>query len=202
LSVGYTGVRGCAGTAPGGTLATVDEARHDLPDAFFAGVKELSERLSCSPLDLLAVMAGQSGVQADAQHRTSRATGLIQLMPKTLRGLGWVDGPDAFRRLSAVEQLPYVQKYFQPFVRHGLGSSGRLYQALFLPGTLARGSDPDTVVCASDGPFADAYAANTDLDPRGRGRITVADLTGRVDKARTDPRWAALVARLAAVTAA
>lgn len=179
----------------------MEETPLDLPDEFFVGVRRLSVSLSCGALDLLAVMDGQSGVRADAQHRTSRATGLIQLMPKTLRGLGWVDGPDAFRRLSAVEQLPYVQKYFQPFVRHGLGSSGRLYQALFLPGTLARGSAPDTVVCSADGPFADAYAANTDLDPRGQGKITVADLTARVDRVRTGPRWAWLAGRLASVRA-
>jgi hypothetical protein len=175
---------------------------HALPDRFFVDIATLCQSLSCNPLDMLAVMANQSGVRPDAQHRTSRATGLIQLMPKTLRGLGLVDGPDAFRRLTAVEQLPYVQKYFQPFVRHGLGSSGRLYQALFLPGTLARGSDPDTVVCGSDGPFADAYAANTDLDPFSRGTITVADLTARVDRVRTGPLWTSLVTSLAAVTAA
>ena len=177
---------------------SVDDPGPELPDLFFAGLRRLGESLSCEPLDLLAVMASQSGVRADAQHRISRATGLIQLMPTTLRGLGWVDGPDGFRRLSAVGQLPYVQRYFQPFVPHGLGSPGRLYQALFLPGTLARGSTPETVVCGSDGPFADAYAANTDLDQSGHGRITVANLTARVDRARAGERWESLAARLLA----
>jgi hypothetical protein len=179
----------------------VDDTCPGLPDQFFIDLQRLCGSLSCVPLDLLAVMANQSGVRADAQHRTSRATGLIQLTPMTLRGLGWATGPDAFRRLTAVEQLPYVQKYFQPFVRHGLGSSGRLYQTLFLPGTLARGSAPDTVVCGSDGPFADAYAANTDLDWHGRGRITVADLTARVDRVRVGIRWESLTARLATLKA-
>ena len=180
----------------------VEDAFKDLSDQFFLDLRTMCKSLSCDPLDMLAVMASQSAVRAGAQHRSGRATGLIQLMPKTLRGLGWVDGPDSFRRLTAAEQLPYVQKYFQPFVRHGLGSAGRLYQALFLPGTLAADSTPETVVCGRDGPFADAYAANTDLDPRGLGKITVADLTARVDKVRSGPIWAQLVARFESVRAA
>lgn len=176
-----------------------DDRSADLPDQFFGELVRVGASLCCQPDDLLAVMATESEVRPDAQHRSSRATGLIQFMPTTLRGLGWTDGPDAFRRLPAVEQLIYVQKYFQPFVRHGLGSSGRLYQATFLPGTLARGAHPQTVVCAKDGPFADAYAANTNLDADGDGAITVGDLTTSIDRARQSPRWRALALRLATV---
>lgn len=173
----------------------------DLPDQFFVELTRVCQSLGCDPADLLAVIASESQVRPDAQHKSSRATGLIQFMPKTLQGLGWTDGPDAFRRLPAVAQLTYVQKYFQPFVRHGLGSSGRLYQATFLPGTLARGADPATVVCAKDGPFADAYAANAGLDADGDGAITVAELTARTDRVRQGAHWESLMARLNAACA-
>jgi hypothetical protein len=78
----------------------------------------------------------ESGVNPWAQNPHGKATGLIQFMPKTLVGMGWTAGPDAFKVLTAEAQMPYVHRYLAPWKKYGLGSAGRLYQATFRPGTL------------------------------------------------------------------
>jgi Transglycosylase SLT domain len=151
--------------------------------------------LQCAPKDMLGVMESESSVRPDAQNPNGKATGLIQFMPSTLTGLGWTDGPDAFRQLTAEQQLPFVKRYFAPHVVRGLGSAGQLYQATFLPATLP-GSSEETVMAAPGGPNASAYTANRLLDTNRDGKITVSDLTARINNVRQGDRWNALTARL------
>ncbi|MFC0618062.1 DUF2272 domain-containing protein [Deinococcus budaensis] len=168
----------------------------DLPDAFFAGVQAVAAALGARPLHLLQVMMAESGLRPDAHNPRGHASGLIQFMPATLARLGWAAGDEAFRRLSAEAQLPYVERYYRPYRAAGLTSTARLYQATFLPATLAGGSDPATVLAARDGPSAQAYAANSGLDRRGDGTIRVADLTAAVERRCQGPRWEEARARL------
>jgi hypothetical protein len=193
LSTAYLKVSGAAPS--GGATGRAD----DLPDEFFVALRGVCARIGCDPADLLAVMMSESNVSPTAQHTGSKATGLIQFMPATLKGLGWTAGPDAFRQVSAVDQLDYVERYYRPYAKYGLGSAGRLYQATFLPATMPSGSDPGTVVCGKDGPYASAYAANTGLDMDRDGTISVGDLTARTAAKRKGARWDALMARLAAI---
>ncbi|MEW6371132.1 MAG: hemopexin repeat-containing protein [Pseudomonadota bacterium] len=165
-----------------------------LSDAFFLELKAVCDRLQCDPRDLLGVMESESGVQPWRRHPSGVATGLIQFMPETLSGLGWTDGREAFARLSAEEQLPFVERYYRPHVGQ-LSSAGRLYQATFLPATLPN-SNEETVIAAPGGPHADAYRANLVLDTNGDRQITVSDLTARVQAVRSGPRWDALMQRL------
>jgi peptidoglycan hydrolase-like protein with peptidoglycan-binding domain len=171
----------------------------DLSDAFFVAVKSVSAAIGATPEDLLGVMMSESGVNPWAQNPHGKATGLIQFMPKILVGMGWTAGPDAFKALTAEAQMPYVQRYFAPWKKYGLGSAGRLYQATFLPGTLRNGSAETTVICGVNGPLAWAYKANPGLDMDKDGRITVGDLTARVASVQRGPRWNAILARLRAV---
>jgi Transglycosylase SLT domain len=166
---------------------------------FFAALRVVCADLGCAPLDMLGLMMRESGVRPTAQHHLTKAAGLIQLMPATLKRLGWGSSPEEFVRVSAAQQLAYVYRYFAPYARHGLDSAGRLYQATFLPATLSHGPAPGTVVCAEEGPFADAYAANAGLDIDGDGAITVGDLTALIDRHRVGSRWNFLVDRLAGV---
>lgn len=168
----------------------------DLSDAFVAGVRDVATDLGCAPLDLLGVMMSESDVDPSAQNPLGGATGLIQFMPAILSGLGWVDGQDAFARLAAEDQLPYVQKFFAPYARHGLTSPGRLYQATFLPGTLAAGQGPGTVLAAAGGPHTQAYTANRGLDVDGDGAITIGDLDARIAAVQTGRRWTDLASRI------
>lgn len=165
-----------------------------LSDGFFSQLKAVCDRLRCDPADLLAVMEGESNVQPWAQHRKSKATGLIQFAPQTLTGLGWTEGPDAFRQLSAEQQLPFVERFYRPHTGM-LGSAGRLYQAAYLPATLPNSTE-DTVIAAPGGPHADAYRDNPALDTNRDGQVTVSDLTARAQAVRGGARWEALMLRL------
>jgi hypothetical protein len=104
----------------------------DLTPVFFVELRAMSARLGCDPFDMLRVMCAESQVSASAVNPASGASGLIQLMPFNLPGVGWHGTPQAFRQLTAEAQLPYVERYFEPWKRYGLTSVNRLYQAVFL----------------------------------------------------------------------
>lgn len=170
----------------------------DLSDAFFDLVRSTSETLGCQPIDLLGVMMNESGVRATARNQSSDASGLIQFMPTILVGLGWDAGPAAFRELTAEQQMPYVERFFRPYVNQGLSPAARLYQATFLPATLGLGSELDTAICGiRDGDrYPQAYQANVGFDTDHKGYITVGDLQQAIDRACHGARWEEIVARL------
>jgi hypothetical protein len=166
----------------------------DLSPAFFVELRAMCARLGCDPFDMLRVMCAESQVSASAVNAASGASGLIQLMPFNMPGVGWHDTPQAFRQLSAEAQLPYVERYFEPWKQYGLNSVNRLYQAVFLPGTLSRGSADSTVICERNGFLAAAYAANASVDQGNKGFITVGDLRAAVEQRTTGQRWREIVA--------
>jgi hypothetical protein len=168
----------------------------DLSDGFFDAVRTTSETLGCTPMDLLGVMMNESGVKATAHNANGDASGLIQFMPKTLENLGWTQGHELFRQLSAEEQMPYVEAYFRPYVSQGLSPAARLYQATFLPATLSLGSSLDTVICERDGRNAFAYGPNQGFDREQKGYITVGDLQAAIDRACHGARWDEISSRL------
>jgi hypothetical protein len=168
----------------------------DLSDGFFDTLKDICTRLGCEPIDLLSVMMSESEVRATAHNPNGDASGLIQFMPNILVGLGWTNGPGAFRQLSAEEQLPFVEKFFSPFASKGLSPAARLYQATFLPATLDLGSDPDTVICQQGGIHSFAYAPNRGFDQNDDGMITVGELQTFIDRRTQGPRWKEMVSRL------
>src|SRR5262245_45585647 len=70
----------------------------DLSDGFFDKLREVCRNLKCEPLDLLKVMMSESAVRATAHNPNGHASGLIQIMPDNLPGLGWKKGHEAFRQ--------------------------------------------------------------------------------------------------------
>lgn len=83
-------------------------------DAFIKGVEGIAKRLGVDPSWLLNVMAFESSLNAHAANPTSSGRGLIQFMNPTARRMG-LSGSDAFTHMSAMQQLPFVEKYFAPF---------------------------------------------------------------------------------------
>lgn len=178
----------------------------DLDALFFARLDLIAHELGARPADLLAVMYSESGVRADAWNDNPKAlppeqrwnaSGINQMMPATLAGLGWTRGHAAFRALSATEQLEWVRRYLRPFAGR-LGSVGAIYTANFLPALVSRAGDPAFVLTARGGPLGWAYAPNAALDANGDYAITVAELEGAVRRACVGPRWAELLERLGA----
>jgi hypothetical protein len=111
--------------------------------------------------------------------------------------MGWTQGHEAFRQLTAEQQVPYVEKFFVPKISKALHSAGRLHWAAFLPATMTPSDDPDQVIAGKDGPHADAYAANSMLDVDGDGTITgLGNLDAWTWKQCKGSRWEEISARV------
>lgn len=105
------------------------EKRWNEPN-FQKAVQAMCGRLGVNPDHMKLVMWRESGISASAVNKSSDATGLIQFMPKTARGL-WTT-VEALRQMSAVEQLKYVEKYYAPY-KGQLNSPADLYLVTFYP---------------------------------------------------------------------
>lgn len=114
---------------------------------FLDKVVSICQELGIDPNWLMAVMKQESGINPQAVNKqlgdsdnaysraASRATGLIQFMPKTAKGLGTTT--QALYLLNGVEQLDYVRKYFLPY-KGRIKSPEDLYIIVFYPAALGQ----------------------------------------------------------------
>lgn len=167
----------------------------DLDDRFFRELARVAAALGTRSEALARVMMAESGCSARACNPNGNASGLIQFMPDTLRGLGWTAGDAVFRAMNATQQLPFVLQYFRPYAGQ-LGGATAVYVATFLPADLPHAAEPDFVLCSRDVRRTWAYACNMGFDADGDGRIRVGELTQAIARQCTGPRWAAIAARL------
>jgi len=188
---------------PKGTGAPGSADSSDIEDSFFPALIDVCQQVGCNPADLLAVIKAESNVCPGAVNPHGGATGLIQFMPETMKRLGWSEPMQVFAELSATDQLPWVQQ----FLKAGKGqftSPGRIYQFIFLPGTMSTATQPGDAVASKDSPtaaIAAAYASNEALDINKDGKITIQELTTRMQGQEAGGRWTALVTRLKAAQA-
>jgi hypothetical protein len=153
----------------------------DLSDEFFRAGEAMAGRLGIDFVHLLYVMNVESiGVRSSAMNPDGKAVGLIQMMPATLKQVGFGGTPEQFQALSAEQQLPYVEKYLQPWTSRHLDSAARIYRAVFMPATL---DAPGDLIVAKGGTRmfgrtseATIYATNASLDPLKTGQITESSL--------------------------
>jgi hypothetical protein len=103
----------------------------------------------------------------------SGATGLIQFMPATAKGLGTTTS--ALRLMTPEGQLDYVEAYFKPYLAR-LYSLSDFYMAILLPGCIGK---PEDHVLFSGGV---AYRQNSGLDANTDGKITKAEAAARVER--------------------
>lgn len=106
--------------------------------AFINELEAVSTRLNINPNWLLAVMYKESRLNPQAVNKTGGATGLIQFMPSTAKGLG-TSTADLYN-MSNVEQLKYVEKYFRPY-KDKIKSYLDLYLVTFFPVALSKPND-------------------------------------------------------------
>lgn len=178
-----------------------------LSDTFFAKLADLGARHETDPTVFLDVWNAESGLNPGAENQASHAQGLNQMMPRTLEGLG---GPSGFNDLAGEDQLPWIERLIVDGERLNGGrfrSAARYYHSNFFPRTMSRGQAPGTVVLASDATDPQeraGYAGNAGMDPRGKGRITYADLTAFLNLAKNRNRltYEAARARLSLATRA
>jgi hypothetical protein len=133
-------------------------------------VNRVSSKFGINPSDLLALMRSESSLNPQAENKTTGATGLIQFMPATARSLGTTT--EELGRMTAAQQMHYVEKFFDSVRLPRGASAGQLYAYVFLPGRATR------EVLTSRGERY--YEANRDLDMDSDGRITIADLDARM----------------------
>ena len=147
------------------------------PD-FNRKLQKVADSLGVDKAHLIAIMKAESGMDPAAVNPQSRATGLIQFMPKTAQSLG--TSVEELRNMSAVDQLDYVYRYFKMVgVRPGM-DAGDLYMAVFMPAHVGKPDDTVLGQQGADGFSGKVYAQNASLDKDRDGAITIGDVKSRV----------------------
>lgn len=151
-------------------------ARVDQP--FRVRVRKMGDNLNINPDWLMAIMGFETGYTFDPtiSNPGSSATGLIQFTEATARGLG--TSTTALRRMTAVQQLDYVEKYFAQYASR-IVNLGDAYMAVLWPVAMSR---PDSyVMWTKVGQYAVQYAANAGLDVNRDDQITRGEAVSRVN---------------------
>jgi hypothetical protein len=129
-----------------------------LSPSFYNKFKQLSSELGLNAEDLLAIIFSESGGNPQAFNQSSKAVGLIQFLPSTLKGLGWQGSVEEFKSVAAEEQLDYVKKFIDNIKSIGpILSPDHYYLGIFFPVALAlpgvRQNDKNTVILEKDPAF-------------------------------------------------
>lgn len=103
-------------------------------------VIEISAELGIKPEWLMVVMNNETGgtFSPSIKNPTSTATGLIQFMEATAKGLGTTTAE--LSSMDNVEQLDYVKKYLEPYASR-IKSASDTYLAVFYPEALYKNDD-------------------------------------------------------------
>lgn len=129
-----------------------------------------SKLLSC-----IAWESGRTFSPSVLNKAGSGATGLIQFMPTTARGLGTTTKELA--AMTAEDQLNYVWKYFAPY-KGKLKTLADLYMAILWPKAVGK---PDTFVLFDKAKSPTAYRQNAGLDTDKDGKVTKAEAARKVN---------------------
>jgi hypothetical protein len=146
---------------------------------FRGKARRIAQEIGADPSAFMAAMAFETGGTFDPAVRNSQsgATGLIQFMPKTAIGLGTT--VDELAKMTAVDQLDWVKKYF---VKNGytgcIGTLPDLYMAILWPAAIGKPSD--YILIRDDG--GKAYIQNRGLDLNRDGNITKLEAADQVRK--------------------
>lgn len=140
--------------------------------AFRDKVRQVAKNLNIDPSWLMAIMYHESGLSTTARNPLSTATGLIQFTRATATSIGTTT--TALARMTAIEQMDYVQKYFEQYKLH-LTNLSDCYMAVFYPRAMGQ---PDSFIIATQG--TSVYNSNAGLDVNRDGTITKAEAVAPV----------------------
>lgn len=133
--------------------------------SFETGLRLLANNLGLTTSELMFVMDIESNVNAQAVNPNTKATGLIQFMPKTAISLGTT--VDMLKQMTATQQLVFVEKYLAPY-KSKIANVYDLYFAIFYPAAIGK---PDNYsLPAFVTPFNNLYDLNKD------GKIQVGEI--------------------------
>jgi hypothetical protein len=115
-----------------------------LSPEFSNKVKVIADNLGVKTSDLLRIMQFESGLNPASGPNSIGAVGLIQFKPETAESLGTTT--DALLKMTAVEQLDYVEKFYRKNgVKAGMGL-GELYLLTYMPAAVSMSKDNNFVL--------------------------------------------------------
>ena len=145
--------------------------------AFRDRLFEISQILGVEPDHLMACMAFESAETFSPSIKNaagSGATGLIQFMPNTARGLGTTTA--ALAALTAEQQLEWVLAYFMPY-KGRLKTLADVYMAILWPAGIGK---PDSWTLWDKDSRPTTYRQNAGLDLNKDGKITKSEAAAKV----------------------
>lgn len=140
--------------------------------AFRSALWDMAKRNGWNVDPIATVMSLESRFKPSAKNPYATATGLIQFIESTAKRLGTTTA--ALKNMTAVEQLPFVEKYYK---LTGANAAWRPVD-YYLAGWGSGIGEPYDHVLATRG--SHVYDINAGLDADGNGTITVGDLAKKV----------------------
>ncbi len=152
--------------------------------AFLGAVERVSQDLGISNSDLLTAISFETvgTFNPSIKNPGSSATGLIQFIEKTAKGLGTSTAELA--KMNNVEQMEYVKRYLEPY-KGRMKNLGDVYMAIHWPAGVGK---DDSYVMYRDG--SKEYTANRNLDVSGDGTVTRGEALQRVRQMTSGGRGA------------
>ena len=145
--------------------------------AFRERLFEICQVLGVEPDYLMACMAFESAETFSPSIRNaagSGATGLIQFMPNTAKGLGTTTA--ALAAMTAEQQLEYVLAYFMPY-KGRLKTLADVYMAILWPAAIGK---VDDWVLWDQASRPTTYRQNAGLDLNKDGTISKAEAAAKI----------------------
>ncbi len=99
---------------------------------------KVAKKMGINPNWFMPLIWRESRFNPAAVNKHTGATGLIQFMPSTAKGLG--TSVQALRKMSAEQQMDYVYKFYKPY-RKSIKSYVDLCMATFMPISLNKPMD-------------------------------------------------------------
>lgn len=155
-------------------LARAPQRRRVVPQSARSVVLDVFAAAGFPRAEADAVIRAESGWNAAARNKTSDASGLIQMLPSSLRAIGWPSSPAAFRELDAAGQAPWIARFLRPSAGKWR-VRGDTYLALAAPKHVGA---PDELVIYPVG--SAAWRDNRTLRSANDGPITAGSIRARV----------------------
>jgi len=146
--------------------------------AFKVKLLSVAEEISVDPNHLIAAIAFESAESFSPAIKNaagSGATGLIQFMPATAKGLG--TSTTELAKMRAVDQLDFVAKHFMPY-KGKCSTLSDVYMAILWPAAVGK---PETYVLFDKTNNPMTYKQNRGLDANDDGLVTKQEATSKVD---------------------
>jgi len=185
-----------------------------LGEQFYKKLLEVSREVQMPPEYILTVMNMETGLNPRA-GKTEQAVGLVQILPRFLKNLGWEGTAQEFKDQPAYGQLEYIKKLILSNMKYNGGpfkSAAQYYVSNFLPLALklpgVQNEEPNTPIVRKNPTSVDLpwdntpkhialektyYDSNSGLDADKDGVITYGDLQEMMRKKSSDSTYRAAI---------